>query len=150
MKGTKLPCLIYLIFFMCCSNLLYSGSTPEFSIIPSVPNGNIVRVPANGTGNVTYIVTNNTKLSRPLIMVPMTGISMIGGGATNCVDAFFLLAPNQSCVLELEIQGSQIPGTGYFGGPIICKRIDKDKPDPFLCSEPLPQNVLNIYITARE
>ncbi|MBL7480643.1 hypothetical protein [Legionella bononiensis] len=145
MKGNKLLRLVHLIFFMCCSNLLFSGSQPKFTIIPTVANGNIVQVSSIGKAEVTYLVTNKTKLRRSLVMTPITGISLIRGGVSNCADSF-VLDPQQSCVLKLEINGSLIPAKGYFGGPIICKRNDNGSPDPFLCSEPSQPHSLNVSV----
>jgi hypothetical protein len=127
MKGNKLLRLMHLIFFMCCSNLLFSGAQPKFTIIPTIVNSNIVQVSSIGKADVTYLITNKTKLRRALVMTPIAGISMIRGGVSNCADSF-VLDPQQSCVLKLEINGSQIPRKDILAGRLFVREMTMAHP----------------------
>lgn len=123
------------------ANLLHAGSKPVFNITPTTPTSFLL--PANSSETVQYSVTNQTRVSRTLTMQPIAGVIQTSEGCTNP----FVLAPQQSCLLTLQINGSQIP-SNISGGPIICKTQGpgNNNPDPFLCSQPAPENILSVSV----
>lgn len=121
--------------------LIAHGATPKFSIIPSsnpqraiAPDENI---------NINYRVTNNTRLSRILTLVPAVGLSQLTDGSF-CSNPFSL-ASGESCTLRLKVDGSTLPTNGIHSGPEVCKTLlNTNRPDPFLCSQAAPADLLNI------
>lgn len=118
---------------------------PKFTVVPAVANSNVIRMFNSATVTVIYRVTNQTKLARTFTMSPITGVSHVNGGPGSCAKPF-ILAAGQSCLLHLEIKGSEIPLNGHFGGPKICRMNADGSADPFLCSQPSQANSLNITI----
>lgn len=126
---------------VCLSSLLHAGSKPIFSIVPQ--SSPTINVPINGVATLDYTVTNQTKISRTLTMVPIQGITHVTTGTGFCAQPF-TLEPNQSCILRLSISGEQI-NRQISGGPRICKvQARNNTPDPFLCSQPSKTDELNI------
>lgn len=132
------------ILGLCIPILGMALSKPTFSLVATTPTQ--VIVPSTGTVKVNYQVTNNTKLTRTLTMVPIKGISQNTSGLENCKSPF-TLAPNQSCMLSLQLNGNELPPS-YLGGPIVCKtQGPKDpSPSPFLCSRPSAESILSIKV----
>ncbi|STX30182.1 protein with a bacterial immunoglobulin-like domain [Legionella beliardensis] len=124
------------------SIFLHAGSKPTFRITPSTPT--TLQAPLDFTFRVNYQVTNNTKITRTLTMVPIEGVKQ-NVEAGNCSKPF-TLAAGQSCTLSLQINGSNLRPSGIHGGPVICKTAGagNNAPDPFLCSRPLNKNLLHI------
>lgn len=133
---------------ICLLHSLVIYALPKFSITPTAGSITSLLLPSNFTETVRYQVTNNTTITRTLTMVSMTGISQTTGGGL-CANPF-TLAPQQSCILSLVINGSQIPQTGLKGGPVICKTMGSgdNSPDPFLCSQPNQADILDISISS--
>lgn len=117
------------------------AATPKFNI---VANSVVQRTVApNETVFVSYRVTNQTKLTRTLTLVPITGVSQLAIGSF-CPSPF-TLSPGASCQLRLKIEGSLLPASGIHGGPEVCKtQWNSNAPDPFLCSQAAPQSQLNM------
>jgi len=134
---------------MLVSPMLYAAE-PKFSIVPKAGSVTAMLLPANFTETVHYKVTNNTRLTRTLTMVPITGVSQVLSGANICGNPF-TLSSGESCTLSLTINGSKIPAAGIQGGPVICKTNgpNNDNPDPFLCSQPKTANVLAVSTTSK-
>ncbi|ARB92081.1 Ig-like domain-containing protein [Legionella longbeachae] len=132
------------ILGLCIPILGMALSKPTFSIVATTPTQ--VIVPSTGSVKVNYQVTNNTKLTRTLTMVPIKGISQNTIGLENCKSPF-TLAPNQSCMLSLQLNGNELPPS-YLGGPMVCKtKGPKDpSPSPFLCSRPSAESILSIKV----
>ena len=125
--------------------LLQAGTEPKFSILPLTPT--TVQLSVDSIGLVQYQVTNNTKIPRILTMIPIIGVDPVTTGAGVCPNPF-ILSPNQSCLLTLELNGSRLPAL-TFGGPEICKTVGNgnNNPTPFLCSQPCQANSrLNISV----
>lgn len=144
--------LLITSILMLGSSMIYAAE-PKFSIVPAEGYVTSILLPSNFTEVVIYQITNNTKLTRTLTMVPMTGVSQTQAagmsGANSCANPF-TLAPRQSCLLELIINGSQIPPSGSKGGPVICKTkgSNDNSPDPLLCSKPKTGDTLDISVTS--
>lgn len=100
----------------------------------------------NSITHAQYRVTNNTKTARTLVMLPVTGIQQLLG--SNLCSSPFLLTPGQSCLLDLELDASQM--TSVSGGPVICKTKGPgdNTPDPFLCAQPGPEDQLEVSVKA--
>ncbi|MDF1683391.1 MAG: hypothetical protein P1U36_01915 [Legionellaceae bacterium] len=140
---TQNLCLI--IALTCFMPLLsHALSQPIFTLMPTTPT--TLDVPINSTGTVSYTLTNQTSVARTLTMTPITGISQDTSG-NNCANPM-LLAPNTSCLLSLNIDGSQI-APRIISGPKICKTQDlqNNTSDPFLCAQPSLAHSLNITRT---
>ena len=131
---------------LCIPSLLLAGSQPLFSLIPSTTTA--LFLPTNSTAIVQYKVINNTQKIRILTMKPITGITQNTQGPSFCNNPFSL-AHNQSCLLTLLVDGSQIP-VQISGGPEICKTKGpgNNNPDPFLCSQPKQPDLLFINSVA--
>lgn len=124
--------------------LAYAESTPKFSLNPTTPT--TVSVPKNQTGKVSYLVVNNTKITRTLTMVPIPGVTSIKAKANSCAK-LFTLKHKESCSLDLELVGKNLPAV-INEGPVICKsQTGTNLPDPFLCSGPSQANLLHITVT---
>ena len=122
--------------------LLYAATQPTFTLTPTTPT--TVQIPVNDNAVVQYRVTNQTKITRTLTMVPIAGITQLTGSAGECSNPF-MLASKQSCLLTLQLNGSQLPGQ-VIQGPEVCKTqsADDNSPTPFLCSQPSQIESLSI------
>jgi DNA-binding beta-propeller fold protein YncE len=148
MKQLKAISLCISGALMLNSSLIYA-SQPTFSIVPTADSITSLLLPGNFTETVNYQVTNNTKITRTLTMVPMTAVSQTLAGPGKCGNPF-VLGPQESCTLTLVISGSQIPPTGIKGGPVICKTKgpNNNNPDSILCAQPSQASILDISVTS--
>jgi hypothetical protein len=124
-------CVLGLMF----SASLYAAAQPKFLIVPVTPVLNIT------TNIVQYRVTNQTKITRTLRMVNISGATQVVGGQNSC-GILFPLAHGQSCLLTLRVTSS------LTNTPIeVCKKNNSnDEPDPFLCSKTSANNNLNVTL----
>lgn len=130
--------------FLVCTTLSFSGTQPKFDIIPTTATTKQISV--HGHDTVQYRVTNNTKITRTLVMKTIPGITQIE--AAGCANPF-TLSPGASCFLTLALNGSLLPQR-VIRGPEVCKTQGpgNNTPDPFLCSQPSAANSLNITVTS--
>ena len=98
---------LLLMILMMSSSMLYAAE-PKFSIIPASDSITAFLLPSNFTETVSYQVTNQTKITRTLTMVPITGVSQKVSGSGVCSNPF-TLANQESCTLTLFINDSQVP-----------------------------------------
>lgn len=132
------------------TSLIFSGvvdaAIPKFGLAPLSPT--VLQVPSNASSSVSYLVRNNTSIPRMLTMQPLPGIAQVVNAGT-CSNPFYL-NPGQTCVLALQVNGSQLPVSGIHDGPVICKTYGpgNNSPDPFLCSRPSALEILNISVVA--
>ena len=133
--------LVALAFFSTVT-LLHAETQPKFSLIPITDT--TLFIPIDGARVIEYRVTNNTKVTRMLTMKPIIGISQRSDFVGSCTNPFSL-AHNKSCVLRLQLTGSQLPEK-IESGPVVCKTKGPgdNSPDPFLCSQPSEANSLHI------
>ena len=129
------------------SSLVDAAPLPKFALIPTIAT--TFDLSTNSTALVQYVVVNQTTIMRTLTIVPLVGVTQLTTQGT-CPSPF-VLVPNQSCLLTLQITGSQMPTTGIHGGPIVCKTEGpgNNSPDPFLCSQPSAAASLNITSVPR-
>ncbi|MDR3442318.1 MAG: hypothetical protein P4L65_04815 [Legionella sp.] len=141
--------LAVITFFFYSS--IYAEAQPKFSIEPTNTTATTILLPVTSSATVQYQVTNKTKLTRTLTVVPITGMTHQTIGAGFCSNPF-TLAPNQHCLLTLSFNGSQLARGGVRNGPQVCKTQGpgNNNPDLFLCSQPSQKNSLNISITNAE
>ena len=137
----------YLVTFMIANLLassLFAATQPKFVLTPLTPT--TLSVEFNETQTVQYQISNSTKITRTLTMIPIQGIQQITSTAGSCTNPF-TLAQNQSCVLNLSFAGNALPGNVTTGPEICATNGEGDNtPDPFLCSQPTLANSLNITV----
>lgn len=140
--------LLFIASLLAHSTCLHAATQPKFSIIPEADAVTSFLLPSNFTETVRYQVTNQTKITRTLTMVPIAGVSQTLTGTGVCANPF-TLAPQQTCTLILVINGSQVPASGIDSGPVVCKTKAPGNPlpDPFLCSQPSAANTLAVSVT---
>jgi hypothetical protein len=134
----------------------YSGIVISFFFFASMPvcaanplwtftplTATALSVPSNRSGIVQYRITNQSRQSHALLMLPITGITQTTT-AGNCPNPF-TLSYKQSCVLCLEINGSQLQ-KNILGGPMVCQRNADGSSNPMQCYQPSPSDNLNIAL----
>ncbi|WP_198009973.1 IPT/TIG domain-containing protein [Legionella tunisiensis] len=94
-------------------------------------------VPANGTALVQYRVTNQSSKPHTLTMQPIRGITQITTGLNICGNPFVLRGKN-SCILSLQINGSQL-NSPVMDGPVVCQQGSTNQ-----CYRPSSANILRI------
>ncbi len=131
--------------------VLHAGK-PVFNIVPVEGSITALLLPNNFSETVQYQVINQTQITRTLTMEAIPGVTQAPSQQLlqqYCSNPF-ILAPQQSCILNLEVDGSQVPSSGINRGPIVCKTKGPDDPTPdkFLCSEPSLANTLAVSSTS--
>lgn len=96
---------------------LAQAGVPLYSFTPLTSTSLIVA--ANGTATVKYQITNQSKKVHTLVMKTIPGITQVTTTG-NCPHPF-VLGYNQSCILNLAINGHALIGNTE-GGPIICQQ----------------------------
>jgi hypothetical protein len=96
-----------------------------------------VAVPANVTAMVQYRVTNQSSKPHTLTIQPIRGITQITTGLNVCGNPFVLRGKN-SCILSLQINGSQLSGP-VTDGPVVCQQDSANQ-----CYRPSATNILRI------
>lgn len=137
------------IFTYTLTTLLHATAQPILTFIPTTPT--TLQVPANGVATVQYRIINPTAITRTLAMVPIVGIRQNTAEAGFCADPF-ILSPNESCLLTLKLDGSQVPARIALG-PLVCKTKSKidNSPNPLICAQPNSADNLNItQVTAEK
>jgi|GEM_PF-5262738 len=94
------------------------AGAPIWTFVPLTAT--TVSVPTNGSATVQYLITNQSTKSHSLAMIPITGVTQIATGNGVCPN-LFTLSSHASCVLSLQIDGSQIQ-TGNTNGPVLCQQ----------------------------
>ncbi len=142
---------MFIRYFLGAVFIFLSASTdaaiqPRFLIIPTTSTN--VSISSTNTATVQYRVTNQTAITRQLTIVSVSGITQILGGDGYCSNPF-TLAHGQSCLLTLQINGSQFSLGTTTKAVEVCKtNPDHYSPNPFLCSKTNPANHLNITVSA--
>ena len=136
-----------IIVFFSVIGFLHAETQPKFTIIPTTAT--TLNMQDNEVRTVRYTVTNMTKITRTLTMVPISaGIIQTSNAAGDCANPF-TLAQNQSCSLQLTINGSKLSGKQITSPVEVCKTNegpDNNTPDKFLCSQTAQSNNLNITV----
>jgi hypothetical protein len=112
--------------------------TPRWTFDPLTAT--TIAVPVNGTAVVQYKVTNQTTSPDTLTLQPTQGIAQITTGLGVCGNPF-VIRGKDSCILSLQINGSQLSGP-IDGGPIICRPGSAHQ-----CYQPNAANILHVTLS---
>lgn len=126
-----------LLAFLCSGLMITTAQagTPLWTFAPLTAT-NIV-VLANGTATVQYRVTNQSSRPHTLEMQPIQGITQNVTGSGICGNPF-VLPGKGSCILSLQIDGSQLTSP-IEDGPIVCQQ-----GSTLQCYRPSAANILRI------
>lgn len=135
------------VFSSLFATVLFAGAS-LWTLTPLTATS--LAVPGNGTALVEYTVTNQSSKSHTLVMTPIKGINQLSGNAPgfaplipfNRCNNVFVLAAKESCVLALEVVGSQL-SSPITNGPAVCQQGNVNT-----CYQPSPQDALNISQSA--
>ena len=111
-------------------------ASPLWTFDPLTPT--TMAIPANGTATVQYRITNQSKRAQKLSMKDIIGATQITSGFGVCGNPF-LLTSKGSCILSLQINGSQL-NVPIMEGPIVCQHGNS----PHQCYQPGKSNILHI------
>ena len=123
--------------FLCSALMMTTvfAGTPLWTFEPLTST--TIAVPANGTATVQYRVTNQSSKPHTLAMQPTRGITQVTTGLNVCSNPFVLRSKN-SCILSLQINGSQLNGP-VTDGPVVCQQGNLNQ-----CYRPSSTNILRI------
>lgn len=96
--------------------LAYAGA-PLWTFIPLTSTR--ITIAANDTATVQYQVTNQSRKPHTLMIKAIPGVTQITTPG-NCPNSF-ALNYQQSCILNLSINGSELTGN-ISGGPVVCQQ----------------------------
>ncbi|KTD47739.1 IPT/TIG domain-containing protein [Legionella quateirensis] len=80
-----------------------------------------VAVPENSTVTIQYRVTSQTNRPHTLVMTPIPGVTQVTTGQDICGSVFVLSTKGRSCILSLQIKGSQLTQP-INDGPVVCQQ----------------------------
>jgi len=141
-KNKFLARLLYFIFSLFTMVFAHATSAPLFTFLPLTPT--TIKVTNDNTETVQYVLTNMSSKTHTLMMVPIEGITQITS-AGYCLSPF-ILASKQSCILNLQVNGSEIPSY-ITGGPRVCQQGTNGNPSPLQCYQPSIADLLNVIMT---
>lgn len=126
-----------ILAFLCSVFMMTTvfAGTPLWTFEPLTAT--TIAVPANGTAMVQYRVTNQSSKPHTLTVQPIRGITQITTGLNVCGNPFVLRGKN-SCILFLQINGSQLNGP-VTDSPVVCQQ-----GNPNQCYRPSSANILRI------
>lgn len=126
-----------MLAFLCSVFMMTTvfAGTPLWTFEPLTPT--TIAVPANGTALVQYRVTNQSSKPHTLAMQPIRGITQITTGPNVCVNPF-VLSGKGSCILSLQLNGSQL-NSPVTDGPVVCQQGNLNQ-----CYRPSSTNILRI------
>lgn len=126
-----------ILAFLCLVFMMTTvlAGTPLWTLEPLTAT--TIAVPANGTAMVQYRVTNQSSKPHTLAMQSIGGITQITTGLNVCGNPFVLRGKN-SCILSLQINGSQLNGP-VTDGPVVCQQGSTNQ-----CYRPSSANILRI------
>lgn len=112
------------------------AGTPLWTLEPLTDT--TIAVPANGTAMVQYRVTNQSKKTHTLTMKPIQeGVIQTTTGLNVCGNPF-VLRGNASCILSLQVNGSQL-NPPILDGPVVCQQGFTNQ-----CYRPSSTNILRL------
>lgn len=124
--------LISLSFFT-----MVQAGVPLWTLTPDPQFPPKITLSPTGTATIKYLVTNQSKKPHTLVMQTIPGITQISSGFGVCASSF-ALAYQQSCILILQVNGSEITDS-LTGGPVVCSQ-----GNPLQCYQPNVADILNI------
>ena len=137
LRNSSKICLNRILAFLCLVFIITTvfAGTPLWTFKPLTAT--TIALPANGTVLVQYRVTNQSSKPHTLTMQPIRGITQITTGLNVCGSPF-VLRGNNSCILSLQINGSQLNGP-VMDGPVVCQQSSTNQ-----CYRPSAVNILHI------
>lgn len=114
------------------------ATNPLWTVTPSPYYSPTFSISPGGSANIKYTITNQSRKSHTLVMKAIKGITQITSGGA--CPAVFTLAYQQSCTLDLLVNGSQLAGN-IRGGPVVCQQGSMLE-----CYQPALANALNITL----
>lgn len=134
MNGRKFINKIMIGLWLTCVMALVHAGTPLWTFTPLTQT--TITVAASNTATVSYQVTNQSRKTHTLAMKAIPGVTQITTSG-NCPTPF-VLGYQQSCILNLSINGSALNGN-VIGGPVVCSQ-----GNPNQCDQPSATNSLHI------
>lgn len=136
-----------LIFIILISQFSFANPNPKFSFEATMPTSLSINAYKGATAQ--YRLTNNTKLTRTLTLVPIEGISQLSNTPGSCASPF-TLTPNASCLLNLYIPPAESISSSFFD-TVVCKTKGNgdNTPSIFLCSQPSYPDILEIQASSQ-
>ena len=134
---------VLLMALLCtCTVNSFAETQPKFTLVPQTPTS--LTLFKGEEGLVTYLVTNQTNITRTLTMTPIEDVAQVTLGADVCANPFTLQS-HQSCLLKLKITGG---ATVNVATPELCKTMSatNNSPDHLLCSRSSPENALQVSV----
>lgn len=108
-----------LLVMLCLSTYAKNLGNPLWTLTPIPGYSPTVSVSAVGSANIQYTVTNQSEKTHTLMMQAITGITQISTSSQDCTNPF-TLTHQQSCILNLQVQGNDLTGA-IQGGPVVCQ-----------------------------
>jgi IPT/TIG domain len=99
-----------------------------------------VSISPTSTATIMYTVTNQSRKAHTLTMKPIQGITQMTTGPGVCGSTFTLAGSGASCILSLQINGSEMTNN-IVDGPIVCQQNSASQ-----CYRPGQVNILRISI----
>lgn len=132
--------------FLVIMTAVVQASEVKFSIIPVIRAPSTI--PANGAVLIQYFVVNNTSITRELTTIPIAGVHHIVTGSPGHCRFPFTLKPGEACLMTLQLVGPEMSNNGINSGPEVCKTMGPgdNRPDPFLCSQPAPTDMIQVSL----
>ena len=134
---TTFPYALVALLTITTPVLAARASTPLLTFVVTVPAP--ATLASNDVASAQYQVTNNSAKTQIWTMVSIAGVIQITSGPGDCASPF-TLATHQSCLLDLQLIGSEM-GNGVDGGPVVCVQNN-----PTQCYQPTAANVLDVTI----
>lgn len=127
--------LLHSIVALCWVGAVEASPAPLWTFTPLTPT--TLAVASNATALVQYQITNQSNRPHTLIMQTIPGITQLTSGLGICGNPF-ILAPHASCILSLQVNGSQLI-LPINDGPIVA-----DHGSPLQQYRPAIHNILHI------
>lgn len=121
----------------------YAGK-PVWTIVPDPSTNTNISVPSNGSYDVIYTITNQSKRGHSIVLQPMKGLSITSTNFAYCSNPISL-GGGESCKLLVNISGAQLNGS-FAGGPVLCQQDGFG----FECYQPKAENMLNVTLTGQQ
>ncbi|WP_419420061.1 hypothetical protein ACNVED_01835 [Legionella sp. D16C41] len=126
---------LFLTALLMLTMAFVQAGTPLWTFTPLTPT--TLAVSPYGSATVQYQVTNQSRRTHTLIMRAIPGITQVMTAPGHCSTPF-VLGYQQSCILNLLIQGASLSGN-IHGGPVVCEQVN-----PLQCYQPSIANSLNV------
>lgn len=111
--------------------------------MPVLADSNNVQIATQEIKTINYKITNQSSRAHTLIFDAIKGITPITVGAGVCSNPFTLPTKNSSCILSLQITGSQLEGA-ISEGLRVCQIGSDGNPNSLQCYQPSEVNRLHI------